>query len=93
MMKAAKMAMLILLLVLPSISHAGETYRWVDKDGTLNFADDLEKVPPEYRDQVKTEGAAQDTQRTQESKLFKQEELDQMLAPLPSIPMTCCLRF
>jgi hypothetical protein len=27
----------------------------VDKDGVVNFTDDLEKVPPSYRDQVKVE--------------------------------------
>jgi hypothetical protein len=56
MMKIVKMAILILsLLVLPSILCAAEIYKWVDKDGTVNFADDLSKVPPEYRDQVKKE--------------------------------------
>jgi hypothetical protein len=56
MTKIVKMAILILLLlVLPSISHAADIYKWVDKDGSVNFTDDLSKVPPEYRDQVKTE--------------------------------------
>ena len=56
MTKIVKMALLILLLlVLPSISHAAHIYKWVDKDGSVNFTDDLSKVPPEYRDQVKTE--------------------------------------
>jgi hypothetical protein len=56
MTKIVKMAMLILIfLVLPSIFNAADIYKWVDKDGTVNFADDLNKVPPEYRDQVKTE--------------------------------------
>ena len=56
MKKIVKMAMLILLLlVLPSIFHAADIYKWVDKDGTAHFTDDLSKVPPEYRDQVKTE--------------------------------------
>src|SRR5512139_200112 len=56
MMKMAKVAMLILLLlVLPSIFHAADIYKWVDKDGTAHFTDYLSKVPPEYRDQVKTE--------------------------------------
>jgi hypothetical protein len=56
MTKIVKMAILILLLlVCPSISHVAEIYKWVDKDGTVNFADDLNKVPPEYRDQVKIE--------------------------------------
>ncbi len=80
MMKIAKMAILILVLVLPLISYAADIYKWVDKDGSVNFTDDLSKVPPEYRDQVKTEDVAQGTQGTQESKLFKQEELDLTLA-------------
>jgi hypothetical protein len=87
MTKIVKMAMVIfLLLVLPSISHAADIYRWVGKDGTANFTDDISKVPPEYRDQVKTEGVGQGTPGTQESKLFKQEELDQMLAPIALYP-------
>jgi hypothetical protein len=59
MMKSVKMAILslplVLPLILPSILYAADIYKWVDKDGTVNFADDLNKVPPEYRDQVKTE--------------------------------------
>jgi hypothetical protein len=64
MMKIVKMGILILLLVLPSISHAADIYKWVDKDGTVNFSDDLNKVPPEYRDQVKTE-KVRDSEKTQ----------------------------
>jgi Protein of unknown function (DUF3300)/Domain of unknown function (DUF4124) len=88
MTKIVKMAILIipLLLVLPSIFHAADIHKWVDKDGTAHFTDDISKVPPEYRDQVKTEGTVQGTQGTQESKLFKQEELDQMLAPIALYP-------
>jgi hypothetical protein len=56
MTKIVKMAIFLLLLwVLPPISHAADIYKWVDKDGSVNFTDDLSKVPPEYRDQVKTE--------------------------------------
>jgi hypothetical protein len=86
MTKIVKIAILILLLVLPSISHAADIYKWVDKNGTAHFTDDISKVPPEYRDQVKTEAVAQGTPITQESKLFKQEELDQMLAPVALYP-------
>jgi len=65
MMKMAKIAILILLLlVLPSIFHAADIYKWVDKDGTAHFTDDISKVPPEYRDQVKTEKVT-DPQKTQ----------------------------
>ena len=67
MTKIVKTTMLIrLLLVLPSIFHAAEIYKWVDKDGTPHFADDLSKVPPEYRDQVKTE-QVRDSEKTQPS--------------------------
>ena len=86
MRKTVKIAILILLLVLPPISHAADIYKWVDKNGTAHFTDDISKVPPEYRDQVKTEAVAQGTPITQESKLFKQEELDQMLAPVALYP-------
>ena len=64
MTKIVKMGILILLLVLPSISHSADIYKWVDKDGTVNFSDDLNKVPPEYRDQVKTE-KVRDSEKTQ----------------------------
>jgi len=65
-MKIVKIVTLILLLVLPSISHAADIYKWVDKDGAANFTDDLSKVPPEYRDQIKTE-EVRDSQQTQTS--------------------------
>jgi len=63
-MKIAKIAILLLLLVLPSFSYAAQIYKWVEKDGSVNFTDDLSKVPPEYRDQVKTE-EVRDSQKTQ----------------------------
>ena len=56
MTKIVKMAILILLLwVLPSMSHAADMYKWVDKNGSVNFTDDLSRVPPEYRDQIQKE--------------------------------------
>ncbi len=64
MTKIVNIAFLILLLVLPSISLAAEIYKWVDREGTVNFSDDLEKVPPEYRDQVKRE-EVRDSEKTQ----------------------------
>jgi len=64
MKKVVKFAILFLLLVLVSISNAAPIYKWVDKDGTANFADDLSKVPPEYRDQVKRE-EVKDSPQTQ----------------------------
>ena len=66
MTKIVKIVILILLLVLPSISYAADIYKWVDKDGSVNFTDDLDKVPSEYRDQVKTE-EVKDSEQTQMS--------------------------
>jgi len=54
-MKIVKTGMLVLLLVSASISHAASVYKWVDKEGTVHFTDDLSKIPPEYRDKVQTE--------------------------------------
>ena len=34
-------------------SVSAETYQWTDKNGTVGFADSLEKVPPEYRKSAK----------------------------------------
>ena len=68
MTKIVKLAILLFLLlwVLPSMSHAADMYKWVDKNGSVNFTDDLSKVPPEYRDQVKTEKVT-DSEKTQTS--------------------------
>jgi hypothetical protein len=45
---------LFLFLLSPSV-HGVTFYKWVDKDGVVNFTDDPGKVPPEYRDQVEKE--------------------------------------
>jgi len=39
-------------LLLPDPASA-ETYQWTEKDGTVGFADSLEKVPPQYRQSAK----------------------------------------
>ena len=38
-----------LLLLLADGPALGDLYEWVDKNGTVGYADSLEKVPPEYR--------------------------------------------
>jgi hypothetical protein len=48
------MPSLFMLVLLPPV-HAGTLYKWVDKNGVVNFTDDLEKVPPQYRNQVERE--------------------------------------
>ena len=50
-----KALFLLLLLVFVSSGYAGTIYRWVDEKGVVYFADDYTLVPPQYRDQVKTE--------------------------------------
>ena len=54
-MKIIWRGVLFLLLVSVSISNAASIYKWVDKDGSVNFTDDLNKVPPEYRNQIQME--------------------------------------
>ena len=56
-MKLVGYGILFLFLVSASIAHAADVYRWVDKNGSTHFTDDLNKVPSEYRDQVKKEEA------------------------------------
>ena len=63
-MKIIWMGVLFLLLVLASISNAAFIYKWVDKDGSVNFTDDLSKVPPEYRNQIQME-ETRDFEKTQ----------------------------
>ena len=52
-MKEIFSILVILLLALPL--QAGTLYKWVDKEGVVNFTDDLSKVPPSYRDRVEVE--------------------------------------
>jgi hypothetical protein len=51
---AGFLAVLLLLtgMLLFPFSVRAEIYKYVDKNGTTHFVDDLSKVPPEYRDQV-----------------------------------------
>jgi len=50
---------------------SAETYQWTDKDGTVGFADSLEKVPPQYRQSAKrleeTKGSTKTFQRVPSS--------------------------
>ncbi len=63
-MKMIAGGILFLLLVSVSISNAASIYKWVDKNGSVNFTDDLSKVPPEYRDQIQIE-ETKDVEKTQ----------------------------
>ncbi|UFS69673.1 DUF4124 domain-containing protein [Geomonas sp. RF6] len=59
----------ILLYALPLIA---QTYEWTDERGTVNFTEDLGKVPPKYRKKAKLigeeSGAPQVTEETEPAK-------------------------
>lgn len=46
---------LLILLVFTSPAYGATIYKWVDKEGVVNFTDDYNKVPSEYRDRVEKE--------------------------------------
>jgi chromosome segregation ATPase len=50
-----KILILLILLVFVSPAYAATAYKWVDKEGVVNFTDDYSNVPPEYRARVSTE--------------------------------------
>ena len=50
-----KLAVILILLVFSLPVHAATIYKWVDKEGAVNFTDNYSQIPPEYRNQVKTE--------------------------------------
>ncbi len=54
MITIVAMSSLFLLLSLPSV-YGATIYKWTDKNGVVNFTDDPEKVPHEYRDRVERE--------------------------------------
>jgi len=37
---------------LVSTGYGGTIYKWVDKDNTVNFTDDYDQIPSQYRNQV-----------------------------------------
>ncbi|MBJ6727479.1 DUF4124 domain-containing protein [Geomesophilobacter sediminis] len=63
-----KKLLLIPLLLLPATVYA-TTYEWVDSKGTVNFTEDLGKVPKKYRKKVRVigdeTGAPQITETTE----------------------------
>jgi len=55
-MKKILILMILLIFAVPIHAvHAATIYKWVDKDGVVNFTDDLEKVPSSYQDRVEVE--------------------------------------
>jgi hypothetical protein len=54
-MKMKKVFILLILLAFASPAYAVTAYKWVDKEGVVNFTDDYSNVPSEYSDQISTE--------------------------------------
>ena len=52
-MKKLLIVLVLLAFVVPG--YAATVYKWVDKEGVVNFTDDYDKVPPAYRDKVEVE--------------------------------------
>ena len=50
-----KLFILLILLIFAAPAYPATIYKWVDKDGVVNFTDDLSKVPPSYRNRVEKE--------------------------------------
>jgi hypothetical protein len=52
--KMKKLLIILILLALAIPGHAAAIYKWLDKDGVVNYTDDYSKVPAFYRDRVET---------------------------------------
>ncbi len=52
-MKTLLILMVLLIFAVPV--YPATIYKWVDKEGVVNFTDDLSKVPASYRNRVETE--------------------------------------
>jgi len=48
MRNVKKISILLILLVFRFSASAENVYRWVDKEGILNFTDDYNKISPPF---------------------------------------------
>jgi chromosome segregation ATPase len=63
MVKMKKVLILLVLLIFAVPAYAATVYKWVDREGIVNYTDDIGNVPQPYRNQVEikhylTEGMA-----------------------------------
>lgn len=49
------MIYILFFLIFISLVYAQTVYKWTDEKGVIHFSDDLDGVPPAYRDRVKVE--------------------------------------
>jgi len=56
--------LLVALLLLYPLSAVALTYEWTDENGTVNFTEDLGKVPKKYRKKAKVLGAEENGPQT-----------------------------
>jgi len=70
--------LLVLLLLLYPLSASAQTYQWTDQRGTVNFTEDLGKVPKKYRKKVKVLGGDESgaPQVTESSEQVKGKTMD-----------------
>jgi len=59
--------LIILMLLATPFTGSAEIYKYRDKDGRLNFVDDKNKIPAEYRDRIKSIAEANDALGTFDS--------------------------
>ncbi len=71
-----KVALSTLLLLLAATPALADLYQWKDTSGVIHITDSMEKVPPEYKDDVKVfkegakESAPQDETQAPEETIF-----------------------
>jgi hypothetical protein len=56
-----KLPFILLLSILASSGYAVTIYKWVDKEGMVNFTEDYNKVPPIYRDRIEELNISEET--------------------------------
>jgi hypothetical protein len=49
-----RLLIILILLVFATPGYAATVYKWLDKDGVVNYTDDYNQVPAFYRDRVET---------------------------------------
>jgi hypothetical protein len=57
--KMKKLPFIIFIFIFIFVNSASAAvYKWVDKNGAVNFSDDYSKVPPDYRNKVEEQNTA-----------------------------------